>query len=58
MLVRIRVEVLLPLTRKSQSKNEKLIWISSTVAWRMLLNVYIKKHLERRFIWSLRRESL
>lgn len=54
MLVHIRVDVLLPLDIKSQSKNEKLIWISPVVSWRMLLGLYVKKHWERWFIWSLR----
>lgn len=54
MLVHIRADVLLPLDIKSQSKNEKLIWISPVVSWRMLLGLYVKKHWERWFIWSLR----
>lgn len=49
-LIHVKVEVLLQLNMKSQSKNEKLIWLSPRVAWRMLLKVNIKKHLERQFI--------
>lgn len=49
-LIHVKVAVLLQLNMKSQSKNEKLIWLSPRVAWRMLLKVNIKKHLERQFI--------
>lgn len=56
-LTRIKVEALLPLDIESESKNEKLIWLSPRVAWRTLLHVNIKKHSESSF-WSLRRKYL
>lgn len=48
--VHIKAEALLQLHIENRSNNEKLICLSPRVAWRMLLNVNIKKPLERRFI--------